>query len=294
MLVAFLFFIFGCEQKHISTDFFESIPEQRVAKLMNENCVSKIGFGAGYSSGFSPGRNSSINADKKVDDIQQMLIKNASLRFEVKKYDEARKNILNIIKTSNAYVANESESRNDYKISNTMNIRVPQSDFDNLVDSIISQCKNLDERSINVRDVTEEYVDTDSRLKAKREIENRYLEILKKAQNVKEILEVEQKLGGIREEIESAEGRLKYLSHQVAFSTINLMFYQNTNTIATSRLGFFSRTFSAFVSGWNGLTEFVIGLVSIWPFLIIVTGISVLIIRLIKRRKKKGSPQIEE
>jgi hypothetical protein len=294
MIVTFLFFIFGCERKQIATDFFEKIPEQKVAKLLSEDCVSNIRFGAGYSSGFAQVAKNLINTDKQNDDIQQMLIKNASLCFEVIKYDEARKNILNIIKTSNAYVADESESRNDFKISNTMKIRVPQSDFDNLIDSIISQCKNLDEKSINVTDVTEEYVDTESRLKAKREIENRYLEILKKAQNVKEILEVEQKLGSIREEIESAEGRLRYLSHQVSFSTINLTFYQNTNAISIGRHGFFPRIYSAFVSGWNGLTDFVIGLVSIWPFLFVVTGITMLIIRLIRRRKKKCTPQAEE
>jgi hypothetical protein len=283
LMFTFLLGILGCEQKQIASDFYEKAPESQVTKSVDRASRSGIGYGSGYGS--SPEGQNSINVDKKISDIQQMLIRKASLRFEVKKYDDSRKKILDIIKASNAYVANESESRNEYQISNSMIIRVPQSNFDNLIDSIIYQCKNLDDRSINVSDVTEEYVDTDSRLKAKREIESRYLEILKKAQNVKEILEVEQNLGGIREEIESAEGRLKYLSHQVSFSTIELMFYQKTNVILNSRIGFISRIYSSFISGWNGLIEFIIGLISIWPFLAVLTGITGITIRLIKRHR---------
>lgn len=287
LILAFLSGMFGCEQKQVSCDFYEKHPESQVCKSVNRTGSAGIGYG-------SQSEHAPINTDKKTEAIQQqMLIRKAVLRFEVKKYEDARKRILDIIKASNAYVANERESKSECQISNSMIIRVPQSSFDNLIDSIVFQCKNLDERSINVDDVTEEYVDTDSRLKAKREIENRYLEILKKAQNVKDILEVEQKLGGIREEIESAEGRLKYLSHQVFFSSIDLTFYQNKNIIPGQRIGLFSRTLSAFINGWNGLIEFLIGLVSIWPFLIILAGATVITFRLIKKIKKKGAQETD-
>jgi Domain of unknown function (DUF4349) len=288
LMIAFLIGVAGCEQKQASADYYEKAPIMQQRKAANGPSDKALLGGAGYNAGFSPAAQLSSNLDKKDDVQKQMLIKNASLRFEVKKYDEARNKIHEIIKASNAYVVNEQESRSDFQISNAMTIRVPQSDFDNLIDLIVAQCKNLDQRSVNVNDVTEEYIDTDSRLKAKHEIESRYLEILKKAQNVKDILEIEQKLGGIREEIESVQGRLKYLSHQVAFSTIDLMFYENKNVLPGNRLGFLSRTLSAFIIGWNGLIEFLIGLISLWPALIVLAGISIMAVKLIKSRKKKG------
>ena len=232
---------------------------------------------------------SSSSVNNPVNIQKQMLIKRANVRFEVKNYDKARTIIAAIIKSANAYVASENESRNDYQISNSLTIRVPQSSFDNLIDSIISQSKNLDERSVTVEDVTEEYVDTDSRLKAKRAIENRYIEILKKAFTVEDILEVEEKLGRIREEIESTQGRLTFLSHQTSLSTINLTFYERKNIIPGQRIGFLSRMYAALANGWNGLIEFLIGIVSAWPVVLILGGFLILIIKLIRHNRKKNS-----
>jgi hypothetical protein len=153
-----------------------------------------------------------------------------------------------------------------------MQIRVASDKFEPLIDSLIGQANNLDQKIITVKDVTEEFVDVKARINAKKQVEKRYLEILSKAESVKEILEVEQKLGQIREEIESREGRLKYLSHQVSLSTINITFYQQKTAIPKSRINFLNRLSSSFISGWRGLIEFLLDLVSIWPFLIIITG----------------------
>ena len=79
---------------------------------------------------------------------------------------------------------------------------------------------------IYVKDVTEEYTDVVIRLKNKKEAEKRFLEILKQTKTIKEILDVEEHLREIREEIESKEGRLKFLNDQVSYSTINLSIYQ--------------------------------------------------------------------
>jgi hypothetical protein len=107
-------------------------------------------------------------------------------------------------------------------------------------------------------------------------------------------LEVEQKLGGIREQIESAEGRLKYLSHQVSFSTIDLTFYEQKNIISKQRSGWLSRSVSAFVDGWNGLIEFEICLISFWPFLCVVAVTAILILRIIQKRRRMLAKRKEE
>jgi len=291
------FFIFllciiaGCNQNKVSSDYYEKIPQNQVSKCISQDRStdkSKRSALLGVATN-STKQETNTPTDQSVSFQKQMLIKKATLRFEVNKYEEARIKISELIKSANAYVANESESRSDYQISNTMSIRVPQSTFDNLIETIVSQCKNLDERSINVDDVTEEYVDVDSRLKAKREIEKRYLEILKKALSIKDILEVEQKLGEIRQEIESSEGRLKYLSNQVAFSTISLTFYEQKSILPGHRDSVLSRTLLAFANGWVGLIEFLIGLISIWPFFVIVAIIGIVFTKIIRKIKKKLS-----
>jgi hypothetical protein len=307
---------FACNQSKVATDFYQSSP--RLCSTVPARCAVETGTmskgvsgggdpssrmmarGAGYSStnsfstnlgyGSTGSSSDQIPAKAPAPGIQnQMLIKKASLRFEVKIFQAAKSKLSGMIKASNAYVASERESKSDGELSNTMTIRVPQSVFDNLVDSIAALAKNLDEKNVTVEDVTEEYVDTESRLKAKRQVEIRYLEILTKAQKVKDILEVEENLGSIREEIESAEGRLRYLSHRTLYSTIDLTFYEQKNVMpAVHRTGILWQTFTAFVEGWNGLLDFSLGLVSIWPGLIVIALIIAVIIRIFRKWKKRN------
>ena len=56
-------------------------------------------------------------------------------------------------------------------------------------------------------------VDTRSRLEAKKQVRLRYLDFLKEAKNVEEILNVQSQINGIQEDIEAASGRLDYLNH---------------------------------------------------------------------------------
>ena len=82
--------------------------------------------------------------------------------------------------------------------------------------------------------MTEEFVDLKARLKAKKELEDRYLQLLEQAKNVKEMLEIERELSNIREEIEAKEGRLQYLQNKVTLSTIYINFYKTTQSKGVS------------------------------------------------------------
>jgi hypothetical protein len=68
---------------------------------------------------------------------------------------------------------------------------------------------------------------------------------------------------------------LNYLRSQVAFSTLTLSFYEPIGV----EFGFGSKTVAAFSNGWDMLLVFIIGLLNLWPFLIIVSLILVLILR---------------
>lgn len=75
------------------------------------------------------------------------------------------------------------------------------------------------------------------------------------------------------------QGRLNYLKNQVAFSTLNLSYYQNTRT----DFGFFSKVGSAFADGWENLLAFLLVLLQLWPFVISVMIAGYFFIRYRKR-----------
>jgi hypothetical protein len=92
---------------------------------------------------------------------------------------------------------------------------------------------------------------------------------------MEEVLQVQNEINGIQEQIESAAGRVAFLSNQSAMSTINLTFYQPMEgykpTDATP--SFLTRVGNAFKTGASWIAELFVGLVSIWPLLLVAFGI---------------------
>ncbi len=198
------------------------------------------------------------------------IIKTATLRFQVKDFQTSRSAIDEIIKRYEGYITSENQHNADDQVQSTIIIRVPAANLDQLLDSLQGQAVYLDYKNIEASDVTVEFVDTEARLKTKREVEQRYLTILKQATTVKDILEVESHLGKIREEIEATEGRLRYLNDQVDYSTVSLTIYQPIHRLPRSESGFWSKLGKSLVNGWNGLLSFIIGFTALWPLLVIV------------------------
>jgi hypothetical protein len=214
---------------------------------------------------------------------ERQIIKNGWMRIEVKDYHSAVAAVKGIISRHHGYISGESESSTDFSLINSLTIRVPSAEFDSLVEDVSKAAYKVDNKNINLNDVTEEFVDIEARLKTKKEAEQRYLEILRKAQTVQDILLVEQQLRMIREEIEAKEGRLKYLQNQVSLSTLNLEIHQDF----TSKPGFkfFTKLGDALKGGWKGFLNVVVGLIYIWPLIIIAAGAIIWIVR--RRRKKR-------
>lgn len=206
------------------------------------------------------------------EDWDKKIIKTASLNLEVKDYTAYNSSLRDKIKQTGGYVAQEQQTQSDYKIENTITIKVPVDQFDNAVNLISTSVKEINEKKITSADVTTEVIDTRSRLEAKKQVRLRYLDLLKQARNMEEILRVQSEINGIQEEIESAAGRIEYLSHSSSFSTINLTFYQILNATAkdTDKPSFSTKLGAAFKNGWSWVGEVFVGIVSIWPLLLMI------------------------
>jgi len=231
-----------------------------------------------------PGRSPMMEEPQDIQ-IERKIIKECWIRFEVEKFTEAVTEIKSLVEKHDGYINQENESSSDYSLNNNMTIRVPAGQFDILIDELTSIAIKVDNKNINARDVTEEYIDIEARLNTKREVEKRYLALLNEARTIPDILAVEEKLRIIREEIESKEGRLKYLNNQVSLSTIHLEVYQKLTFEPGFK--FFKKIGSALKGGWKGLLKVLVGLVYIWPVLIILAGILFWLVRRSRRRNKK-------
>jgi len=220
---------------------------------------------------------------------ERKLIKTGTIEFEVDNVEKTKTAIGDLVKESNGYIS--SDDQNNYAGTPRFSqvVRIPTDKLDDFIVKIEALAKNVDQKSISTQDVTEEFIDVETRLATKKELEARYHEILKQAKTVTDILEVETQLNNVRGEIESMEGRLKYLNNQTALSTITVTYYQTVS----GNYGFAYRFFNSFGDGWDNLLDFIIGLLTAWPFVIMIGVLAWLFIRWrrSKRQSKTASSQ---
>lgn len=219
------------------------------------------------------------------ENVKQKIIKESFLRFETQDLNNTYNQIKQIIIKNNGFVQNDQSNKSYNKLTRHLIIRIPTSNFQNTVDSISKNVPFFDTKRISSKDVTEEFIDLEARLKAKQTLEKRYLELLTKAKNVKEILEIEKELSIIREEIEAKQGRLKYLQNKVSLSTLEIEFYKTTSKSGITQ-SYGSKMGNAIKSGFNGLSLFFLGILYIWPFILIIIILFFFIKRWIKKRNK--------
>lgn len=217
-----------------------------------------------------------------TESVERKLIKQGRVEFETDKLQDTRERILAAAAKYEAYISSDQENKWDGRVNHTMVIRVPAKNFDALLAEATQGVRKFDMKEITVTDVTEEFLDVNARLNTKKELELRYLELLKQARTVSEMLEIERELGNIRADIESMQGRLNYLQDQVSLSTLTITFYEKVS----DQDAFGRRVGEGLGNGWDNLKDFMVGLVNIWPFIILIFAALVLW----RRRRRKARP----
>ena len=192
--------------------------------------------------------------------------------------------ILQTVQELNGYISNDNAYDYSDRIEHRLTIRVPADKFDSLLEKISESVDKLDNKNVDVLDVTEEYIDIEARIQTKKDLQNRYRELLKQATKLEEILNIEKEIGNLQTEIESVEGRMKYLKDKISFSTLTVTYYQKT----TSAFGFSSKLFDGIKNGWDVFLWFIIGLSNHWVF-IFVAIVTIYLIRLRRKKKKNVS-----
>lgn len=223
------------------------------------------------------------NLSYKDPDWDRKIIRHGTMTIEVANFEKYNRWLRNTLKEFGAYISEEEQQDNDYRKETRLTIRVPANSFEDLVSKLPCDSTVLKDKKINSEDVSSEYIDIAARAEAKKQTLNRYLSFLRESKNMKEALEVQREINSIQEQIESAGGRMQYLAHKAAYSTLELTCYQlSGGAIPEKDTGFFSKLIQALQNGLSNIGNLVVVLAGIWPVLVI-TGIAWRFIR-----KKKG------
>ncbi len=216
-------------------------------------------------------------------ELIKKLIKTGAIHFQSESIAQDYEKIKRILSKYDSYIGSENETNTGYQANYDITIRVNSTSYDSLYSQLCKISEKVDFKSSTIEDVTAQYYDLKTRIKNKKLLEERYLALLKKASNIKDILDIERSLNDIRNEIESAEGNFKYLTQQVSYSTIQITFYEILPSNYTEE-GFGARVIHALKSGWEIFLVFFVGVVQIWPFIVLV-GLAVFLFKRIRKKR---------
>ena len=169
--------------------------------------------------------------------IEHKIIRNGQIEFEVDSFDSATLAIAKIVIEEHGYVATTNSAKlPNGKVKGTIVVRVTPDHLDTLVLKLRA-LGDLKSQHLTAQDVTKQYTDTASELRAAQAMQERLLSIIKSSQGqIKDLLAAEKELATWREKIEKLEGEIRYYDNLVAMSTLNIsVFERDIKTAASTK-----------------------------------------------------------
>lgn len=233
----------------------------------------------------APGGGEPVMADREVD--KQRIIRDGRMGLKVNDLEAARLRADSLVSAYGAYYANERYYDSDRESSYHLSVRVPAGNFEPLTSALEGGGGRVLYKEVDARDVTEQFIDMETRLASMRIYLERYRELLGRANSVQEILEVENRIRQLQEEIDSTVGRLRYLQDRVDYSTLELMLTreQEFRFEPGDRDRFGEQLKQALHRGWTGTVDALLFLFRIWPLWLLAAIVAILV----RRRRKKSA-----
>jgi hypothetical protein len=159
---------------------------------------------------------------------RKIVIRSGNMEFEIQSFDSAVATIIKLVSDiKGGYVDTvNSEKLANGKVKGSVVVRVPPERLDTLVLDLrkeLGKTGELKGQRIGSQDITKQYTDLESRLRAARAMEERLLAIIKNGKGeIKDLLAAEKELGVWRTKIEEVEGELRYYGSLVALSTLTI------------------------------------------------------------------------
>jgi hypothetical protein len=229
---------------------------------------------------------------------ERKIIRDATLTLEVEEPLKAAERVTSIADSHGGFVVT-SESRHEsgarggktYEVREDF-IGLSAAQFDAALKDIRATAGEVMAEKVSGKDVTEEYIDLEARLRTQRALEAQLLDIMKTAREVSDAISVQKELTNVRTEIERVEGRRRFLESQSSLSTINVTLQPPAPLVGTT--GFFHSIGEAFGKGVDiaaAITLFLISTaLALIPVLLFLVLPAYLILRFILRRVGRRTP----
>ncbi len=211
--------------------------------------------------------NISLTKAEESQASDRKIIRNAELSLEAADPEDAQRKITAVAELRGGFVVESQQSSSEIKSTTrdtvTMTVRVPADRFSDTLADIRNTSTRVVLETVKGQDVTEEFIDIEAQMKAKKALEQQFMEIMKRASTIGDALHVQSQLAAVRGEIERIEGRKRFLENQSSMSTITIKLQTARVFAAATPSGFGERVSDSFRAGADVAMSFVLGLVTV-------------------------------
>lgn len=283
--------------KSAATDFHEEAPAavanyyaESSGLAMMDAAAEEYAYGAEIPSPVDGGENG-----KAPETNPEKIIYSADATVETTDFDGTIEGLKKLIADYKAYIESSSISGANYRSiqsggRQTRNadyvIRVPVENFDKLMNSL-SSLGNVPYNHVYTENVSDQYYDTEARLKTYQAQEERLTELLDMADTVTEVIEIENELSEVRYRIESLQTTLRGWDGRVVYSTVCLSVQEVQEYTPEDIPGYGRRLLKSLADGFDNLGYFVLDLAEALPVIILLAVFAVGIVHIVKKTARK-------
>lgn len=236
----------------------------------------------------------SFAGDSAELNTDRMIIHTAHLHIQVKDFNKTQLHIESKVTEYGGYIVGSDIYReNDEQLSGHMTVRIPEKHFQKFLNDTEEEAAEVLSRNVSGQDVTEQYVDLESRLKSKRTVEERLLAFMEDAEKTEDLLKISKDLATVQEDIEVIVGKMKYLENQSAYSTIEISMHEDRVIIPdldNKDLNTWEKTKKQLATSLNFLltagSSLIVFFIGNLPVIIILLIVGAVVYVSIKNRKK--------
>ena len=160
----------------------------------------------------------------RLPGLDRMIIRTVNMTISVGNVQDAYREVERVAAEQGGLIASSQIRQDGDRTSATVTVRVPAdpATYQATLERLRAIADRVVEEQSQAQDITEEYVDLDSRLRNLRASEDSLLALLSKAQRIEDIIQIQRELTNVRGQIEQIQGRKQVLERRADMATIVL------------------------------------------------------------------------
>lgn len=247
------------------------------------------------------------NATHSLGDMtERMIIRNGRLELVVMDTLATEESIGELVDELEGYLLSTESNRYEGGLLRiSLTLRVPATTFNTAMARLRALATEVTYESISSEDVTQEYVDLESRLRALKIKAQKLEELMDEAEDTEAVLAIYHELSATEQEIEHVKGRMQYLERSAAMATITVTLTPDELAQPVAIAGWrpqgtAKRALQALINAYQFLFDTLIWiLIFVVPVLAAIGLIVALFVKIIKylffrnrKKQKKENPAV--